>query len=523
MNNKKWMSILLCLMLVFTCITPVFADTAATEWTAEDFTYGTQTFETYPSAEFGKKLTVDAWVVTGFSEAGKAKFETNKDLVIPAVDPDGKKVQGVGNNAFYVSKTPWNIESVTFPETSKVAYDDSFWTTTGKGVTQRGDFWIGSNAFQKNAIEKVNFPEGVIYIGNNAFKTNKLSYLEFPETVMWVGQGSFAANPDLKYVDFPEKTDFALQAIVQAFAQTGIKTIQLPSNTETIGKWLFFQCTGMEQITNGNTNENKGGRVHIYLDIPESQELTAYMYHNDAAGTLKTVTQTIIKGKDPAKITNYEFSLEFTEATYTGEDIKPAVRVEELKEACYTVVYENCKNAGTAKAVITGNGDTGFYGTVELEYKIKPAALPNGELEYTEVEFEEGKVYEPKVTVGDLVEGTDFTVEYKDNAAVGTAKAVVTGLGNYEGTFELEFEIKAPATDDNEGGNGGNGDADLGGDDDSDKDDNDDSNKEDNDDADKEDDKEIPKTGDNAHLTLMFVLMLAALAGGYVVRKNYTK
>ena len=41
----------------------------------------------------------------------------------------------------------------------------------------------------------------------------------------------------------------------------------------------------------------------------------------------------------------------------------------------------------------------------------------------------------------ELVEGTDFTVAYTDNTNAGTAKATVTGLGNYTGSVELTFTI----------------------------------------------------------------------------------
>ena len=41
----------------------------------------------------------------------------------------------------------------------------------------------------------------------------------------------------------------------------------------------------------------------------------------------------------------------------------------------------------------------------------------------------------------DLVEGIDFTVAYTDNTNAGTAKATVTGQGNYTGSVELTFAI----------------------------------------------------------------------------------
>ncbi len=49
----------------------------------------------------------------------------------------------------------------------------------------------------------------------------------------------------------------------------------------------------------------------------------------------------------------------------------------------------------------------------------------------------------PKLTLGDyeLVKDVDYTVEYSDNTAVGTAKVLITGKGCVSGTKELTFNI----------------------------------------------------------------------------------
>ena len=60
-----------------------------------------------------------------------------------------------------------------------------------------------------------------------------------------------------------------------------------------------------------------------------------------------------------------------------------------------------------------------------------------------------GSAIEPTVTVNvgkkTLTAGTDYTVIYKDNTNVGTAKVIVTGKGNYTGSVEAKFNITAKA------------------------------------------------------------------------------
>lgn len=52
-----------------------------------------------------------------------------------------------------------------------------------------------------------------------------------------------------------------------------------------------------------------------------------------------------------------------------------------------------------------------------------------------------GTQKKPKVTISGLISGTDFIVSYQNNIHTGTALAVVTGKGNYTGTYTKTFKI----------------------------------------------------------------------------------
>ncbi len=71
--------------------------------------------------------------------------------------------------------------------------------------------------------------------------------------------------------------------------------------------------------------------------------------------------------------------------------------------------------------------------------------------------YYDGMPHTPEVTIKDgekeLEKGKDYTVEYKDNIEVGTASAVLTGIGRYTGMVTKTFLIKAldePAPDNQE-------------------------------------------------------------------------
>ena len=101
--------------------------------------------------------------------------------------------------------------------------------------------------------------------------------------------------------------------------------------------------------------------------------------------------------------------------------------------------------------IVTGIGD--YAGTVEAEYTIKPLKIKSATLSTKSYSWT-GKAKKPAVTVKgkykgelvNLVKGTDYTVTYENNTDVGKATAIITGIGNYKGTFKRTFTIKPKGT-----------------------------------------------------------------------------
>ena len=58
-----------------------------------------------------------------------------------------------------------------------------------------------------------------------------------------------------------------------------------------------------------------------------------------------------------------------------------------------------------------------------------------------------GEAYTPEVYVEELQKDTDYEVEYQDNINAGTAKILITGINDYEGSITLEFEIQKVTLD----------------------------------------------------------------------------
>lgn len=100
---------------------------------------------------------------------------------------------------------------------------------------------------------------------------------------------------------------------------------------------------------------------------------------------------------------------------------------------------------GSAKITLTAKeGDNYKESTAEFTVKVV-GDVSKADCADIEDQTYTGKAITPEFTVTvagkTLVNGTDYTVEYRNNTSVGTAKAVITGTGSYKGTKEVTFEI----------------------------------------------------------------------------------
>ncbi len=139
------------------------------------------------------------------------------------------------------------------------------------------------------------------------------------------------------------------------------------------------------------------------------------------------------------------------ERTYNGYAHTPSVTVTKwyynmlLYEGThYTVTYENNINAGTAYAVITGNGY--MKGTKRIPFYISPCKLSADCVSPIATQYYTGAEIKPSFGVicdgKALVAGKDYTVEYSNNTNPGTGTITITGKGNYTGTVTKTFTIK---------------------------------------------------------------------------------
>ena len=301
------------------------------KWVADDFTYGQYDLPAtlHPVGNDADVLSGSVYAVTGFSEQGMAKLEGGMtDLRIPAVDDEGNTICAIADNAFAGK----GLTSVTLPEGVKATNEKSAWNAQ---LTQRGNFFIGANAFKENALTRVDLPEGVLAVGVNAFADNKIAKANFPSTIMVVDDRAFENN-ELILANFPDATDFPLQLGNEAFKGNQLQSLQLPTDVASLGSNTFANNTGVEDpagvvlmyvtdldkvgaAAKSSTVAGGGSTVQDFMAGTVPGQFAAWGIQHftfDEAGT--TVTGLTDVGKAKLKL---DQDLEIPDVGPTGEDI----------------------------------------------------------------------------------------------------------------------------------------------------------------------------------------------------------
>ncbi len=166
-------------------------------------------------------------------------------------------------------------------------------------------------------------------------------------------------------------------------------------------------------------------------------------YTGETTKTFNIVNKTVAK-KEISEATIGQIENQ----TYTGIKITPDIEIKDgntelVKDTDYELSYNNNINVGQAEITIRGIGN--YTGEATKNFKIIPKNISLATIQDIENQTYTGQAIQPTVSVTDgsakLVEGTDYTVSYKNNINVGEATITVEGIGNYTGTADKNFNI----------------------------------------------------------------------------------
>ncbi|MBR5949799.1 MAG: leucine-rich repeat domain-containing protein, partial [Actinomycetaceae bacterium] len=366
-----------------------------------------------------------------------------------------------------------------------------------------GDFTF-ANCF---GLESVTFAEGseLKDIGDDAFSgCTSLESIEIPSGVTSIGDFTFMNCFGLESVTFAEGSK--LENIGEgAFAYcVSLESIEIPSGVTTIKTGAFGGCYSLMDIYFGGTEADwekvakgtdwdSGTPVDMVIHysfgvtvengtvdkVRAMEGETVTITADDPEDGLAFVQWAFVEGVDfeqmdamtttfsmPAKdVTVTPVYKEITpeelpDQVYTGTPIKPTFRlfdvtldgVDAVFPNKYDLTYVGNVDVGQAKVTITLKDGKGVNaGSKTVTFKINPADISGATVSIAGDWVYDGTELTPEPTVewGDmtLVEGTDYTVSYRNNVRVGQAFVDIVGKGNFTDSLTGTFDVtKRPLT-----------------------------------------------------------------------------
>ena len=202
--------------------------------------------------------------------------------------------------------------------------------------------------------------------------------------------------------------------------------------------------------------EGAGTVIYKFFD-KDGKEVTAQPFNAgpykvtatcESESTIYTAEETFTVEPREIKATDIAFGKELT---YTGTEQTQTVTVtvggKELTEGTdYTVTGLTGTEPGDYTVTVTGKGN--YKGKVEQTLTIGKATIPESGITFDVGPYGySGEEWKPEVAVSfngaPLAAGTDYTVSYEDNINAGTAKVIITGIGDhFTGKTEKPFTIE---------------------------------------------------------------------------------
>ena len=393
----------------------------------------------------------------------------NKDKTELICCPQGKtsitipdSVTSIGDRAFYNCTS---LISVTLPDGVTSIGNCSFADCTGlTGITIPDSVtYIDSWAFDAcTSLKSIKIPDSVEIIGYGAFNDcASLTRIKIPDSVTIIDHGVFYCCIGLKNVIISN----SVQSIGDnAFRYCeSLTSITIPDSVKIIGSDAFDRCADSFTIKcrSGSYAEGYAKSNNIKYEIVEN---TDHIHSYTSKVTKATCTEDGAKTytcsvcgdsyTETIKATGHKYTSKVTkQATCTEDGAKTYscsvcgdTYTEAIKATGHKYVDKVVKPTYDAQGYtlhtcsVCGDSYKDTY-TAKLTRKSIAKAAVSG----LSSKYYTGKAItqKPVVKLGSktLKSGTDYTVSYKNNKAVGTATVTITGKGAYTGTVSKTFKI----------------------------------------------------------------------------------
>lgn len=374
-------------------------------------------------------------VIPNYSEDSPAPWkELASSITEIRIESD---IAEIGNHAFY---NLYNAKKIIFNTTSLKRIGSYALALTGiseidlpNTLTELGTYTFWGSPLKSTSTSQNGFwlPTGITTLPEGVFYCTRFSEVRVPKTVKTIG-----AN---------------------AFASTSVKKVVLEDGIEVIEKSAFENCNLLSSVAILDTGALKSLGTNIFYSCDDLNVLYLYpqsKFYSYAMGddTLKDICKLYTYMSQ----NNINYEITIADATYTGSEVKPSVKITYKPEnrvltegTDYKLTYENNINVGN-NAKITIQGINEFTGTMTKTFSIQPVNLKNTAITLSGTSYNyTGKAIKPTVKIisgkNTLKNGTDYKLSYNNNTNAGTGKITITAMGNYTGTVTKTFTIKRAA------------------------------------------------------------------------------
>lgn len=408
-----------------------------------------------------------------------------------------KKLKVIDRMAFQECDS---LESFAIPEGTEQIGTAAF---DGCGVLHEVSFpstlkSIGDHAFTVTAIETFDGSNtNIEHIGIGAFSNsnNALKHVMLPATLKTMGNSAFSSCELLEDVKIPANMPLAEIPENTFFGCSSLKRVDIPANVTAVGARSFFGCTGLDTVVFLNRTGIQVGAGAFYrsntdvnggADMPLGG-ITFYGYKKaniaDALGTiaqdskvelLDISMRTPFDVKTPATVgkavefnglcngagqLSYQWQLDGKDAnngsslTYSFTPAAAGTYVVTLKvKSSFDPDNPTSFTTLVVASEASSGGDVTPAPSPSPNPSPAPAPTPVQRIDISEANVSaiaaqvySGKALKPAVSVSyggkTLVDGIDYTLQYKDNVLPGKATVVIEGFGDYIGKKLASFDI----------------------------------------------------------------------------------
>lgn len=390
-------------------------------------------------------------------------------------------VKTIGEHAFYYCKALTEV-SIPGSVVSIGAYAFDGCTNIKKITLKEGLQTIGADAFSLTKISKITIPSTVTTIGAGAFSNcESLTSITIPENVTSLGAHAFSSCKKLTSVKL--KCNITTLPTSCFSGCTKLTSITIPASVTTIGYGVFDTCLKMSSIIIEGDVQSID-RMAFYRVGPAS-----IIFRGDApksinSGAFNSATYTLYYPADNETWT--EEALARFGGTVTKKEIPCTLgqvknlKVSSVSDSTVKISYSKVKNAAKYEIYVDGklydtttstsytfkdllggqnydvrviavktSGGVLYCGPASQTIQVRPyydLSKYKVTMEYNSVIYD-GESKLPTITVQKnassepLVQDTDYTLTYEDNASIGTATVTVTGINAYGGEIVKTFEI----------------------------------------------------------------------------------